>query len=281
MFNDTAKIDISFDSLASAGCLALQFGGNRCNHLFDIKSIANGRDNQDTSKYISVIALAIDSVQTVLEHRGGNEEDELREEFQGGQYLECMFHFDFVLKKVGFTFYENGFIRRIGDERVWNLDDGQLFSELQVKYPFDTDGHDQQDFFLDTRRWPLANIDWVFPYPDELMLPLQSDILPFVPNQNIFFNQYFRQKVDVNPRINTMIDSIDKMIGQRVLLAGETNASCHVQIDYSMRTIKFERTFYAPRSWEIKSGSLSFTNFGKLADSLTREECIVELGIGY
>lgn len=281
MFNDTEKIASSLDSLSKAGYLALQLGGNARNQILDLKTIANGQNDQDVTQYLSVINSAIDAVQTVLERRGGNEEDEIREEFQDCQYLECMFHFDFTRQKVDFTFFEKGFSHRTGDERVWDLDDGKLFAELFVKYPFDTDDHDQRDFFLDTRRWPLANIDWKFPYPDNLALPFQADIVPFVPNVNRFFNLYCPPVGDVNPRINEMIDSIDKLMGQAVLLDGETNASCHVQIDYSKRTIKFERKFYSPRSWEVKSGSLSFADFGKLADSLTREECIAELSIGY
>jgi len=282
MFNDAVKISKCLESLSNAGYLALQMDESGIsNQLLDLKTIANGLANCDVSIHISVIGKAMAEVESVLLHRGGNEEDEYREEFQNSQYLNCMFHFDFTKLNIEYMFFEKGFSRRTGDQRVWNLDDGKLFAEIFVNHPFDTDDHDQLDFFLDTRRWPLANIDWKFPYPDNLALPLQADTLPFAPNENHFFNDFCPRVNDVNPRINTMIDSIDKTVGQRVLLDGETNTMCHVVIDYSARTLKFERLFYRPCSWEVKSGSLSFLDFGKLADSLTRGECLADLGLGY
>ena len=95
-------------------------------------------------------------------------------------------------------------------------------------------------------------IEYQFAYPEDLARALGAEKCSYADGAG-------------NPRMDAMIDSIDRTVGQRHLRVGETKASCFVEIDCRKKTINFERRFYTPFNRIFRTGSLPFDSFALMA----------------
>lgn len=240
---------LSLDCLYKFGYIDIQIkDGNVFNHMLRLDKSINICEYQEISSQISILVKAANVVESNLAISG--ESDGCRDS-HCSEYHDygCMFHFHFIRRIVHYAFYDKGFTCRVADQRVWNLDDGELFKEIFENHPFDADDLDQIHFFYDMGAWPRSKImTWQFDYSNDLTVPLHAEKSSYADGAG-------------NPRIDAMIDSIDRTIGQRHLQNGETKAMCFVSIDCKKRTIEFERRFYTPFNRIFRAGILTFDLF--------------------
>lgn len=233
------------DQFSKLGYLAIQIKDDLIsNHLIRLDRDVSIFKDQGISEHTSTLIEVAKLVKTDLAESGesGNCLDSDCSEHNN---FGSMFHFDFIKRVIHYLFYDKGFSRRVADKRVWNLDDGELFKEISQKYPFDADGLDQRDFFYENR---LKYEGPPWDHRSSLNVRLEAE-------RRSYSGGYGTDRLD------GMIDSIDRTIGQKPLQDGETNSTCFVAIDYTARIIEFERRFYTPVNRTFRSGSLTFDSF--------------------
>lgn len=280
-FNDAKKINECLNFLERIGCLDLQiFGDGSRDTIFRLEAVAEGLPTSEIEQNIDVILHATSGVESAIERWRGDDDNELLDEFANREHYGSMFHFDFTTHVVRYAYFDAGYtLRRNTDRHVWGMNDGKLFEELFPKFAFDADDLNQTDFFLDTRTWPLSDIEWLASFSTEFdpAAPKPQNTLPYLFDASKLLYTYCHTKGGVNPRIRDMVASIDKFVGPKKYETDETKSLHHVYIDYVNKSLSYERRYYAPWSKEFKSGSLDFEHLADLADRVTRESAISRL----